>query len=302
MQETSFCAWGGKLAPIKKSLVWIEGLHHTYQAGTCHAVAALRGIDLRIDAGEYIAIIGANGSGKSTLLRHLNALLLPTEGNVWIAGWNTLDADHLRDIRSTVGMVFQVPDNQIVASVVEEDVAFGPENLGVPESELRTRVDWALSTVGLSELRHRASHLLSAGQKQRLAISSALAMRPRCLVLDEATAMLDPAGRRQLQQIVRQLHQTGITIVTATHNMSEAAQAQRVIVLSKGRVALEGTPRAIFAQQETLRTLQMDVPPSTSLARMITARVPDFPVDLLTVTEVVDAVITCIARTGGGSR
>jgi len=280
----------------------IEGLHHTHQIGSHHAVAALRGIDLTIDAGEHVAIIGANGSGKSTLLRHLNALLLPTEGDAWIAGWNTRDADHLRDIRSTVGMVFQSPDSQIVASVVEEDIAFGPENLRVPGDELRQRVESALATVGLSQLRHRASHLLSAGQKQRLAIGSALAMRPRCLVLDEATAMLDPTGRRQLQQTIRQLHQTGITIVTTTHNMSEAAQAQRIIVLSNGRVALDGTPPSVFEQEETLRALEMDVPSARSLARMITARVPAFPPNALTVAELVESIAAHIDQNRGGAR
>ncbi|HUT16119.1 MAG TPA: energy-coupling factor transporter ATPase [Anaerolineae bacterium] len=303
LQETPFLlSREVALTLTETPFIRIEGLHHTYQVGSHQAVAALRGVDLTIDAGEHVAIIGANGSGKSTLLRHLNALLLPTRGDVWIAGWNTRDADHLRDIRSTVGMVFQSPDSQIVASVVEEDIAFGPENLGVPADELRQRVDSALDTVGLSQLRHRASHLLSAGQKQRLAIGSALAMHPRCLVLDEATAMLDPTGRRQLQQTIRQLHQTGITIVTATHSMSEAAQAQRIIVLSKGQVALDGTPRSVFGQEETLRALEMDVPYPRSLARTITARVPAFPPDALTVTELVESIAAHIAQNRGGAR
>ncbi len=279
----------------------VEGLHHVYQAGTRRAVAALRGIDLTIAAGEYITLIGANGSGKSTLLRHLNALLLPTSGDVWVAGWNTREVAHVRDIRSTVGMVFQVPDSQIVATVVEEDVAFGPENLGVPERELRRRVDWALETVGLSELRHRASHLLSAGQKQRLAIASALAMSPRCLLLDEATAMLDPVGREQVLLTVDNLHRSGLTIVSATHNMAEAAMGQRVIVLSEGRIALEGEPRVVFGQFDALRNLQLEVPNATLLAKELTHHIPDFPSNLLTVSEVVDAVSARLTQAARGT-
>jgi energy-coupling factor transporter ATPase len=268
----------------------VEGLHHTYGSGTDHAVPALCGIDLTIQAGEYVALIGANGSGKSTLLRHLNALLLPTQGNVWIGAWNTRQSAHLRDIRSSVGMVFQVPDSQIVATVVEEDVAFGPENLGIPSDELRERVEWALSVVGMSDLRHRPSHLLSAGQKQRLAIASALAMRPRCLLFDEATSMLDPWGRSQLLDTMAQLCDTGITIVAATHHMSEASLAQRVVALSEGQIALDGTPGAVFGQGDLLRQLQLDVPQPMLLAREVAACVAGFPSDLLTVMDVVDAV------------
>jgi energy-coupling factor transporter ATPase len=273
-------------------MIRIEGLHYAYQAGTRKPVPALRGIDLTINAAEYVAVIGANGSGKSTLLRHLNALLLPTTGNVWVANRNTRDAAYLRDIRSTVGMVFQAPDSQIVASIVEEDVAFGPENLGVAEDELRQRVDWALSTVGLSELRQRASHLLSAGQKQRLAIAGALAMQPRCLLFDEATSMLDPVGRIQILNTLRGLHADGMTIVTATHDMAEAAQAQRVIVLSEGRVALDGDPRLVFARREILESLRLEAPLATRLARTIAERVEGFPADVLTVSELVDSVAT----------
>lgn len=271
-------------------IVRVEGLHFTYQAGTRKPVPALHGISLTIHAGEHVAVVGANGSGKSTLLRHFNALLLPTNGNVWVGKWNTRDPARLRDIRSTAGMVFQSADNQIVASTVEEDIAFGPENLGIPDDELRQRVEWALSTVGLGELRQRASHLLSAGQKQRLAIASALAMRPRCLLLDEATAMLDPAGRMQVLDTIRKLHRDGMTIVTATHNMAEAAQAQRVIVLSEGRVALQGRPRLVFVQEDALRTLQLEAPQATRLARTIARHVDGFPGDVLTVPELVDAV------------
>ncbi len=274
----------------EEPLIRIEGLHHSYQVGTRRSVPALRGIDLTVNAGEYVALIGANGSGKSTLLRHLNALLLPTSGRVWVSGWSTSDPAHLRDIRSTVGMVFQVPDSQIVATVVEEDVAFGPENLGTPENEIRQRVNWALSSVELTELRHRASHLLSAGQKQRLAIASALAMRPRCMLLDEASAMLDPQGRRKLQEVIRHLHGQSMTIIAATHDMAEAALAQRIVVLAEGRVALEGSPRTVFSQVDRLRDLQLDVPQAMTLARELSARVESFPANVLTVAELVDAV------------
>jgi energy-coupling factor transporter ATPase len=280
-------------------IIRVEGLHFTYQAGTRKPVPALRGINLTIHAGEYVAVVGANGSGKSTLLRHFNALLLPTSGNVWVGNWNTRDPTCLRDIRSTAGMVFQSPDSQIVASTVEEDVAFGPENLGIPADELRQRVEWALSTVGLGDLRQRASRLLSAGQKQRLAIASALAMRPRCLLLDEATAMLDPAGRMQVLDTIRKLHQDGMTIVAATHNMAEAAQAQRVIVLSEGQVTLQGHPRLVFAQEEALRTLQLEAPHATRLARTIAKHVDGFPGDVLTVPELVDAVATRLGPVTG---
>jgi energy-coupling factor transporter ATPase len=262
-------------------------------------VPALRGIDLTIDAGEWVALIGANGSGKSTLLRHLNALLLPTSGCVCVSSWDTRDSAHLRHIRSTVGMVFQVPDSQIVATVVEEDVAFGPENLGIPEGELRQRVDGALETVGLTQQRHRASHLLSAGQKQRLAIASALAMQPRCLLLDEATAMLDPHGRRQLLQTIHRLHGAGMTVVAATHDMAEAAQAQRIVVLSEGRIAQQGDPRAVFRQADTLRDLELDLPQAALLAIEVAAQVPDFAADVLTLAELVDVLTHRLGKAVG---
>jgi energy-coupling factor transporter ATPase len=287
------------LSRTGRPFICIEGLHHTYQVGTRRPVPALRGIDLAIDAGEYVAVIGANGSGKSTLLRHLNALLLPTSGRVWVAGHDTSDTTHLRLIRSAVGMVFQTPDSQIVASVVEEDVAFGPENLGIPTDELHQRAEWALSTVGLWELRQRASHLLSAGQKQRIAIASALAMRPRCILFDEATSMLDPVGRMQLLKTIEQLHDDGMTIVTATHNMAEAARAQRVVALSEGLIALQGHPRSVFAQEDELRALKLDIPQATQLARAIGERVTHFPSDVLTVPELVDVVAARLGTAAG---
>jgi energy-coupling factor transporter ATPase len=223
-------------------------------------IEALRGIDLQIYPGEYIAVIGSNGSGKSTLARLLNALLLPTRGQVLVAGAPTDDESRRREIRRTSQMVFQRPDFQIVATTVEEDVAFGPENFGIPEDELPTTVRSALETVGMWELRSRPPHMLSAGQKQRVAIAGALAVNPRALILDEATSMLDPAGRVAVLAILRRLHQQGTTIITITHDMDEAAQATRVVVLHEGSVALDGTPKAVFAQASQLRGLGLDVP------------------------------------------
>ncbi|MBC7263345.1 MAG: energy-coupling factor transporter ATPase [Chloroflexi bacterium] len=271
-------------------LIRVENLEYVYPIGRGGGIPALRGIHLNIQKGEYVAIIGANGSGKSTLVRHLNALLLPTKGDVWVNGWNTRDADHIRDIRQTVGMVFQVPDNQIVATVVEEDVAFGPENLGVPDEELPARVAWALETVGLLAQAKRASHLLSAGQKQRLAIAAALAMKPRCLILDEATVMLDPVGQAQLLETVRRLHHEGTTIIAVTHMMEEAVEAGRVVVLHEGRVAMEGTPAQVFSDAGALRRLGLDVPPISRLAHLLAERQPGFPTDILTVDAFADAV------------
>ena len=230
------------------------------------SIEALRGVDLQIYPGEYVAIIGANGSGKSTLARLLNALLLPTRGRVWAAGIPTDDATRRAEIRRAAQMVFQQPDFQIVATTVEEDVAFGPENFGVPEDQLVPRVQAALEAVGMWEQRSRPPHMLSAGQKQRVAIAGALAVQPRALILDEATAMLDPAGRAAVLGILRQLHQQGTTMITITHEMDEAAEAERVIVLDHGEVILDGPPEAVFAQAEQLREHSLDVPLLAGLA------------------------------------
>jgi energy-coupling factor transporter ATPase len=248
-------------------------------------IYALEGIDLEVHPGEYLVIVGHNGSGKSTLARHLNALLRPTQGNVWVDGMNTRDAACTLPIRATVGMVFQVPDNQIVATVVEEDVAFGPANLGVPEDELRARVDWALSVVDMAAYRKRAPHLLSAGQKQRVAIAGAMAIKPRVLILDESTSMLDPAGREDVLDAVRNLNHEGTTIIAITHFMHEAVEGSRVIVMEDGHVVLRGTPREVFSQVERLRALRLDVPQVTELAYELHRRDATFPPNLLTVDE-----------------
>jgi energy-coupling factor transport system ATP-binding protein len=249
------------------ALIRIENLHHTYAGAP--PIEALRGIDLTIRAGEYVVIVGANGSGKSTLARHLNALLVPMRGNVWVDNHNTRDAAARRAIRATVQMVFQHPDSQLVATMVEEDVAFGPENFGVPENELPERVRVALETVGMWAHRQRAPHLLSAGQKQRVAIAGALAVHPRVLVLDEATAMLDPAGRAAVLTLVRALHQRGTTIIAITHEMDEATHADRVLVMDAGRIVMDGTPRQVFARADELRVCGLDVPAIVEVARRL---------------------------------
>lgn len=284
---------------IKEPFIRIEGLHYTYQTETETPEYVLNGVDLTINTGDYIAIIGANGSGKSTLLRHLNALLVPTLGNVWISGWNTRDSSNVRNIRSIIGMVFQAPETQIAATIVEEDVAFGPENLGVPEDELRNRVDWALSVVGLSSVRDRPSHLLSAGQKQLLAIAGALSMKTGCLAVDEATSMLDPSARYRFIETIDQLHKQGMTIITVTHNMDEAALARRVIVLSEGRIALQGSPGFVFSQAEALKALKLALPAPARLARKIAELEIDFPGNILTVSGLLGDIIRYLEQKRG---
>src|SRR5690606_14096317 len=263
-------------------------------AGNGDPVQALRGVSLRVEPGEYVAIVGHNGSGKSTLAKHLNALLQPSAGQVWVKEWNTRNPAQWRDIRATVGMVFQTPDNQIVATIVEEDVVFGPENLGIPRAEMIRRVDWALDQVEMSAYRHRAPHLLSGGQKQRICIAGVLAMHPEVLVLDESTAMLDPLGRREVLETGRRLNrEQGVTVVAIAHVMREVVEADRVLVMADGQIVLEGTPRQLFRQVDRLRALSLDVPPATELALRLHARYPDFPPDLLTVDEVVEAALRC---------
>ncbi len=251
---------------------------------------ALGGVSLRVSAGEHVAIIGPNGSGKSTLARHLNGLLRPSAGAVRVRGMDTRDPAHTRSIRQTVGMVFQHPDSQMVATVVEEDVAFGPENLGVPRPELHARVREALEFVEMWDYRDRPPHLLSAGQKQRVAIAAVLAMRPACIVLDEATSLLDPRGRADLGRLVAGLRRQGTAVVSITHLMDEAAAADRIVVLARGTVVASGPPRAVFADAGRLATLGLDLPPATALAFRIRREIPDFPVDLMSVDEIVDAV------------
>lgn len=252
---------------------------------------ALSGVSLSIEAGSFIAVLGHNGSGKSTLAKLLNAILVPTEGTVTVKGMDTRSEENLLNVRRTVGMVFQNPDNQIVASVVEDDVAFAPENLGVSPAEIRRRVDEALKRVGMYEFRNNAPHLLSGGQKQRVAIAGVLAMKPDVIILDESTAMLDPSGRREVMNTVHRLNrEEGISVVIITHYMSEAATADYMIVMDDGRIAMNGTPREVFTKVDKVRALGLDVPPMTDLAHSLRADGVDVRADVLTVDEMVEEV------------
>ncbi len=247
----------------------------------------LRDINLKVKKGEFVVIIGHNGSGKSTLAKHINALLVPSLGKVEVMGMDTRDPAKAWEIRQRVGMVFQNPDNQLVAAIVEEDVAFGPENQGVPTAEIRRRVDEALREVGLYEYRTHGPHLLSGGQKQRVAIAGVLAMRPDCIVLDEATAMLDPRGRQEFMEVVRRLNKNeGKTIIHITHYMEEAVEADRVLVMDQGRIVLEGTPREVFSKVNRLKELGLDVPALTELALKLRKKGVKLP-DILTEEEMV---------------
>ncbi len=283
------------------ALIRVRGLSHTYEPGAGEPVPALRGVDLDVHRGECIALIGGNGSGKSTLAKHLNALLLPTAGEVIVDGLDTRDRDAVWAVRQRVGMIFEHPDDQLIAAVVEEDVAFGCENLGLPPTEIRSRVDEALRTVGLEALRRRPPHLLSGGQKQRVAIAGVLAMRPRCLVLDEATSMLDPAGQREVMETVLRLRDEGLALVLITHSMEEAALADRVVVLAGGTVALSGTPSDVFARDDVLRRLRLEAPPIVALARGLAAAGVPLPPGLLTAPQLADAVAAAYRRGRGGA-
>ena len=263
--------------------------HYTDAEGVTPIV--LDGVDLEIRQGSFVAVLGHNGSGKSTLAKHLNAVLLPTGGKVYVLGMDTADERYLLDIRRTVGMVFQNPDNQIVANVVEEDVAFAPENLGVPSDEIRRRVDDALKAVGMYEYREHAPHLLSGGQKQRVAIAGVIAMEPECIVLDEATAMLDPSGRREVLDTVHRLNrERGMTVVLITHHMAEAEEADRVIVMNDGEAAMDGTPREIFAQLERLHELGLAAPDTVELMQRLNRQGEHLPLTAITVEECADAL------------
>lgn len=248
--------------------------------------AVFEGLDFSAEEGSFVAILGGNGSGKSTLAKHFNAILLPCGGKVYVNGMDTQDEKMLLQIRKNVGMVFQNPDNQIVANVVEEDVAFGPENLGIDAPAIRERVDQALKQVGMYEYRGHAPHLLSGGQKQRIAIAGVIAMEPKCIVLDEPTAMLDPRGRQEVMDtVVRLNREKGITVILITHHMDEAARAQRIVVLNKGKIVLDGTPRQVFSQVDTLHDLSLAAPDSVELCKKLNDCGFSLPLDQLTAEE-----------------
>lgn len=274
-------------------MIDIKNISYIYDSQGSHA---LRDVSLHIDRGEFLAIVGHNGSGKSTLAKHLNALLLPTEGNVIVDGMDTRDENFTLAIRQRVGMVFQNPDNQIVTTVVEEDVGFGPENLGVPTEEILSRVNGALEAVGMLEYRRSAPHMLSGGQKQRVAIAGTLAMEPDLLVLDEATAMLDPKGRREVLSIVRSLHKRGMTVVMITQYMEEAAFADRIVVMAGGEARASGTPKEIFAQPSLLRSFGLDVPPVVDLRDRLRGDGAELSDDILTVEDMAEALCPLLLK------
>ena len=278
---------------MEKKEITVSGLTFVYPGDEegMPGQVVLKGLDLTIPAGEFVAVLGHNGSGKSTLAKHFNAILLPTEGDVVVCGINTKDEDRLFDIRQQVGMVFQNPDNQIVATIVEEDVAFALENLGVPPEEIRRRVDEALKAVDMYEYREHAPHQLSGGQKQRVAIAGILAMRPDFIILDEATAMLDPQGRREVLRTVKELNRDfGTTVVLITHYMDEAVQAGRVVVIDDGRILRDGTPKEVFTQVELLKSVGLDVPQVTELVYELRKAGVDLPLDILTEDECYEAL------------
>ena len=277
-----------------------EKLTFTYPAedGGRQESSALREVDLTIEKGSFVAILGHNGSGKSTLAKHMNAVLLPTGGKVWVEGMDTADQALLLEVRRRMGMVFQNPDNQIVANVVEEDVAFAPENLGVSTEEIRRRVDDALEAVGMTDYARHAPHLLSGGQKQRIAIAGVIAMAPECIVLDESTAMLDPVGRREVLTTVHRLNrERGITVVLITHHMNEAMEADRAIVMNRGSIAMDGPPREVFSRVEKLRELGLAAPDTGGLLYELRSRGIGIPLEAMTVEECADAI--CHAFSGG---
>ena len=250
-------------------------------------VKAIDGISFEIEAGSFTAIIGKNGSGKSTLAKTLNGLLLPTEGDILVVDYNTKDDAHIWDVRQTAGMVFQNPDNQLVSAIVEDDVAFGPENLGVDPQEIRQRVDQALEAVNMGQFKNKAPHLLSGGQKQRIAIAGVVAMKPRCIIFDEPTAMLDPKGRKEIMAIIDELHREGITVVLITHFMEEAVRADRVMIMHEGKILLDGTPAEVFSQGALIKSVNLDVPPIVELADELRAVGISVPDEIITEEEMV---------------
>ncbi|WP_025640193.1 energy-coupling factor transporter ATPase [Schnuerera ultunensis] len=273
-------------------MIRIENVTYEYSSiGEDSQLMAIKDVNISIDKGEYLVILGHNGSGKSTLAKLMNGLLLPTRGNVYVNNMNTKDEDKIWNIRETAGMVFQNPDNQIVATIVEEDVAFGPENQGVPPLEIRERVDEALRIVEMEEYKKHAPHLLSGGQKQRVAIAGILAMKPECIILDEPTAMLDPTGRIEIINTIRKLNkEEKKTIIHITHFMDEAVEADRILVMEQGEIVMEGSPREIFSQVEKVKNLGLDVPQVTELAYELRREGFNVPVDILTIEELVKAL------------
>jgi energy-coupling factor transport system ATP-binding protein len=291
--------WGGRATGKSTYMQMLSANQIRFRYDTEKPEYAIEDVSLEIRKGEFVAVLGANGCGKSTLAKHFNAILLPEAGTVTVEGMDTADEKHLYDIRQKVGMVFQNPDNQIVATVVEEDVAFALENLGVPPKEIRTRIDEAMQMAGIYKYKEKAPHKLSGGQKQRVAIAGVIAMKPDCLVLDEATAMLDPRGREKVMKTIRSLNRDyGITVAAITHYMEEAAQADRVVVMSKGRIVLEGTPKEAFSQTERLKGLHLDVPQAAELRdELVKAGIP-MPEGIIDTEECAEAIYALLTKGG----
>jgi len=273
---------------VKANNLIFEYKQHNEHGEAISVHRALDHVDLSVEQGDFIAVLGHNGSGKSTLAKHLNALLQPKSGTLFIKGFDAKDENNVWDIRQSAGMVFQNPDNQIIATVVEEDVAFGPENLGIEPEKIRQRVDKAMSTVGMSEYASHSPYKLSGGQKQRIAIAGVLAMRPDCIVLDEPTAMLDPSGRREVLETVKRLNEEGITIIMITHFMEEAVLADRIHVMEEGEIVLSGTPRQVFSHVEKMKAYSLDVPEVTELAYELKMAGIEIETDILTIDEMVE--------------
>ena len=274
---------------IKSRKLKYEYIKYDDNGQPCESYTAVKDVDLDVKAGQFISILGHNGSGKSTLAKHINALLLPTEGSIWIDGTDTKSVEELWKIRQKAGMVFQNPDNQIIGTVVEEDVGFGPENMGIPTGKIWKRVDKSLESVGMTAFRHRSPNKLSGGQKQRVAIAGVLAMHPKCIILDEPTAMLDPNGRKEVLAAVHELNKIeGITVILITHYMEEVIDSDKVFVMDQGQVVMEGTPREIFSRVEELKKYRLDVPQVTLLAHELKKAGVDLPDGILTTKELVD--------------
>ena len=278
---------------MAENIIKVDDLKFEYskmQDGETITFMAIDGVSIDIEQGSFVAIIGKNGSGKSTFAKNLNGLLIPTEGDVYVAGFNTKDDEHIWDIRQSAGMVFQDPDNQLVSAIVEDDVAFGPENLGVEPAEIRRRVDKALEDVNMGQFKKKAPHLLSGGQKQRIAIAGVVAMKPKCIIFDEPTAMLDPKGRKEIMSIIDELHAEGITVVLITHFMEETVNADRLIIMDDGHILLDGTPTEVFAQEDVLREASLELPLMAEIASKLRALGVDIPADIITQEKMVEFI------------
>lgn len=271
------------------SIIQIKNLIFEYKkAEEGEALRALNDVNLEIERGSFTAILGKNGSGKSTLAKNLNGLLIPTDGVIYVNGYNTADDEHIWDVRQSAGMVFQNPDNQLVSAIVEDDVAFGPENLGIEPAEIRRRVDKALDDVNMGAFKGKPPHLLSGGQKQRIAIAGVVAMKPSCIIFDEPTAMLDPKGRSEIMEIIKELHEEGITVILITHFMEEAVHADRVVIMHDGEVFLDGTPAEVFSQKDKVLSVNLDIPLAVELAQKLRARGIEVPESIIGMEEMVE--------------